>query len=332
MSFRSNRIATHLPPADPVLHLRVLVPAELSAAVLALLGDYPGVAHISLVAGAGIEPRGDVIELEVTREAGDELIEALNELGVDRTGAISVTPVARSLSTGSARAQVETPGNSGDSVIWQQVESHSAEDSSLTGTFLAFLIIATMLAAIGIVEDSPITIVGAMVVGPEFGPLAALSVGLVRRRPRLARQGGIALLIAFPLAMLVTAIGAFLALRAGLFTQAKLDRNAQVEFIYEPGLFSLVVALLAGAAGMLSTTSQKSAALVGVFISVTTVPAAGYVAVAAVLGEWRQVGGSALQLLINLIGIVVAGIITLGIVQWIDSHRADRRGSGRQRR
>ena len=53
----------------------------------------------------------------------------------------------------------------------------------LTGTFVAFMVLATLLAAIGVVTDSPITIVGAMVVGPEFGPLAALAVSLVRRRP-----------------------------------------------------------------------------------------------------------------------------------------------------
>ena len=49
---------------------------------------------------------------------------------------------------------------------------------------------------------------------------------------------------------------------------------------------------------------------------------------ATVFGEWHQVWGSALQLLINLVGIVVAGVITLVIVRWIDVHRAGRRERG----
>ena len=84
-----------------------------------------------------------------------------------------------------------------------------------------------------------------------------------------------------------------------------------MEFIYEVGPFSFIVALLAGAAGMLAMTSAKSASLVGVFISVTTVPAAALAAVALVEGNLAQAGGSALQLLVNLVGIVVAAAAVL---------------------
>jgi uncharacterized membrane protein len=69
--------------------------------------------------------------------------------------------------------------------------------------------------------------------------------------------------------------------------------------------------VLAGAAGMLSMTSAKSAALVGVFISVTTVPAAGYAAVAAILGLWPRVLESVSQLVVNMIGIVLAAAVVL---------------------
>jgi len=84
-----------------------------------------------------------------------------------------------------------------------------------------------------------------------------------------------------------------------------------VDFIFQVGPISFVVALLAGAAGMLSLVSSKSAALVGVFISVTTVPAAGFAAVAAILGDWDVAAKSALQLVVNLVGIVVAGVLVL---------------------
>src|SRR5690349_23364933 len=128
-----------------------------------------------------------------------------------------------------------------------------------------------------------------MVLGPEFGPLAAVAVGIVLRRGDLVRRGLVALAVGFPIAVAATALAAAVFAGLGLFTTADLDAGDQVDFIYSVGWFSLIVALLAGAAGMLALTSAKSASLVGVFISVTTVPAAGYAAVAAVEARWAQV-------------------------------------------
>ena len=69
--------------------------------------------------------------------------------------------------------------------------------------------------------------------------------------------------------------------------------------------------MLAGIAGVLSLTSAKSGALVGVFISVTTVPAAGAIALGLAIGEPGEIGEAAAQLGINLAGILVAALTTL---------------------
>jgi len=119
--------------------------------------------------------------------------------------------------------------------------------------------------------------------------------------------------VGYPVAMAVTLVGALVAEAFGLVTSATLDNLSQVDFVYRVGPFSLVVALLAGAAGMLSLVSSRSPALVGVFISVTTVPAAGYAVVAASLGRWSVATESALQLLLNLAGIVVAAAVVLAV-------------------
>jgi uncharacterized membrane protein len=70
---------------------------------------------------------------------------------------------------------------------------------------------------------------------------------------------------------------------------------------------------VAGAAGVLSLTSAKSGALIGVLISVTTIPAASNIGVAAAYGDWGDAGGAAGQLVLNLAGIVAAGVLTLFI-------------------
>jgi uncharacterized hydrophobic protein (TIGR00271 family) len=86
-------------------------------------------------------------------------------------------------------------------------------------------------------------------------------------------------------------------------------------FIYRPDALSFVVAFLAGVAGMLSLTSAKSGALVGVLISVTTVPAAANVAAGIAYGNANEAAGSAVQLGLNLGGIVLAGTLTLVVQQ-----------------
>ena len=176
------------------------------------------------------------------------------------------------------------------------------------------------------VTDSPVTVVGAMVVGPEFGPLAALAVALVRRgwtspgarrsrcwsasRSRWSSRRSFVL------------VGE----AVGWITLATPRAAHEVDFIFQVGPLSFVVALLAGAAGMLSLVSAKSAALVGVFISVTTVPAAGFAVVAATVGDWDVAAKSAAQLGVNLAGITLAGVLVLWVYLRLTSHhRAVRR-------
>jgi uncharacterized membrane protein len=77
--------------------------------------------------------------------------------------------------------------------------------------------------------------------------------------------------------------------------------------IDNPNLFSLVVAVLAGIVGVVSLTEARAAALIGVFISVTTIPAAADIGLSTAYTNWAEARGSVLQLLLN-----VAVLITIG--------------------
>ncbi len=291
----------------------MISPPESTDEVLAVLAADPGVTHVTLARGGAVEPKGDLVEADVAREAANAVLEDLTALGICHSGGLTLTPVETVLSDAGERAVHEAPGDPSDAVVWEELIAQTHEESSLNATFLAFLTIACLLAAVGVTTDSPVTIVGAMVVGPEFGPLAAFAVALVRRDFRLARRSAVALAVGFPVAMVVTLLATVVWEQVGWITIDGVGSIEQVDFIYQVGPFSLVVALLAGAAGMLSLVTAKSAALVGVFISVTTVPAAGFAVVAATLGEWRVAFLSAGQLAVNMGGIIVAGIIVLAL-------------------
>ncbi|HEX6919241.1 MAG TPA: DUF389 domain-containing protein [Actinomycetes bacterium] len=295
-----------------MLHLRLIVPAEHSEAVDSCLADAPGVTNVVCLRGAAVDPAGDLVICDVARESASAVIEQLRGLGLDRAGSIAVEEVDVSLSRAAREAERRAPGFGTDAVVWEEVEARTTEESTLSVTYLVFMSVAMMIAGVGLLLDQPILIVGAMVVGPEFGPLAGLCVGIVQRRSTEAKRSLAALLAGFPVGMAVTMLFTWGLTAAGLLDRSMLVTDRPMtEFIYKPDALSFVVAFLAGVAGMLSLTSAKSGALVGVLISVTTVPAASNVAVATAYGVFREAAGSALQLGINLGGIALAGTLTL---------------------
>ncbi|GLF97598.1 DUF389 domain-containing protein [Streptomyces yaizuensis] len=304
-----------------MLHLRLIIPSDRTAEVVGLVEGTVGATHVAVVPGAARDPEGgDLVLCDVAREAGDGLLARLRELGIDDCGSIAVENIDLSLSRRADRAEEEAPGEAADAVLWEQLAGATHEESTLSVTYIAFMALATMIAACGVVLDNAILIVGAMAVGPEFGPLAGISTGLVQRSSRLVWRSALALVAGFALAMLVTVGFSEVMVALGLFDTGVLDAaRPNTGFIYQPDAFSFVVAVLAGIAGTLSLTSAKSGALVGVAISVTTVPAAANAAVAFSFQEYRQAWGSTEQLLLNLGGIVLAGTLTLVVqkVLWV---------------
>ncbi|WP_266388011.1 DUF389 domain-containing protein [Streptomyces canus] len=301
-----------------MLHLRLITPAEKTDDVVRLIDKTVGATHLVVMPGAARSPAGDVVMCDVAREAGDELIGELRKLDLDKTGSIAVENIDLSLSDRADKAEDDAPGEGVDAVIWEHLTDATHEESTLSITYLAFITLATMIAACGVVLDNAILIVGAMAVGPEFGPLAAFSTAIVQRHPRLAVRSLNALLVGFAVAMLVTVGFSYFMDSVSLFSAEQLDAlRPNTNFIYRPDWFSFVVAVLAGCAGTLSLTSAKSGALVGVAISVTTVPAAANAAVAFSYNEYKQAWGSTEQLLLNLLGIVLAGTLTLLFQKWL---------------
>ncbi|GAA2511144.1 DUF389 domain-containing protein [Streptomyces longisporus] len=308
-----------------MLHLRLITPSDRTGDVVRLIEKTVGTTHLVVLPGAARNPAGDVVMCDVAREAGDELIGELRALELDRTGSIAVENIDLSLSRRADKAEAEAPGEGADAVLWEHLTDATHEESTLSITYVAFITLATMIAACGVVLDNAILIVGAMAVGPEFGPLAGICTALVQRHPRLALRSVIALLVGFAVAMLVTVGFTYFMDGVDLFTKVRLEaERPNTNFIYRPDAFSFVVAVLAGAAGTLSLTSAKSGALVGVAISVTTVPAAANAAVAFAYDEYRQAWGSTEQLLLNLLGIVLAGTLTLLAQKWLWARQRER--------
>ncbi len=295
-----------------MLHLRIIVPTTSSSAALDVLETSPAVSGLAVLSGAARDPIGDVIICDVAREGANTVLADLRELGIAESGSITIEGGSVTLSDSADRASQRVPGLGVDAVVWDEIKQRTGQETRLSAVYLGLLSIATIIASIGVLLDQQILIVGAMVVGPEFGPLAALCVGLVQRHTSMVRRSATALVVGFPVAMAITVVTTWLFTALGVVNKGMLLADRPLtDFIWRPDALSWIVGMLAGIAGMLSVTSARSGALIGVLISVTTVPAAANAAVAVAYGVPSEAFGSALQLVINLAAIITAGLLTL---------------------
>ena len=137
-----------------------------------------------------------------------------------------------------------------DAVVWEEVEARTSETTELGGNFLAFMVLACLIGSVGIFTGSPILIIGAMVVGPEFGPLAGLCVAIVERRRDVALRSLTALGVGFPIGITAAFLFTLICVATGLVdSDFKSVDNPLTQFIAKPDAFSVIVACFAGAAG-----------------------------------------------------------------------------------
>jgi uncharacterized hydrophobic protein (TIGR00271 family) len=283
--------------------------------VAELLDDVEGVSRVRLVAAT--RAGHSVVSAAVRPRSVDRLLDRLRELGVPDSG---ITLMRVDVVGRAATGQVET------SLVWEDVLGMAWLYSRPIARYLAFMVVAGVIGAYGVIDRNGILIVGAMAVSPDLLPIAAAAVGVVGRRAGLAARA---------LATLVVGLAAA-SVAAGLctFAQNQLDLIPSGFNLEEAGVLgslvsvndeTIVVALVAGVAGMLALETRASSG-VGVAISVTTIPAAAYLGVAAGLGELAKATGALGVLGVNVAMLVVGASATLALQRALMSRAVSRRG------
>jgi len=290
-----------------MLHVRVVSPAALTGRLADVLAAAPGVQNLVVQAGAASRPDGDAVQFDMHDEAANPVFRDLRGLGLDRGGAICVERVDATL-TDRARATAHGALVSERVPVWELVEATIRAGAAYSPSFYILLVIAGLIGAVGILTNSQILIVGAMVVGPEYSAIIATALGISNRDRGLVRDGLLALFWGFLAAIVVTLLFGLAVRWAGNAPASFLHGTRPVSnLINTPNVYSVIVAILAGLVGVVSLTEARANALIGVFISVTTIPAAADVGVSLAFSSWREARGSALQLLLNIVLLIAVG-------------------------
>ena len=165
-----------------MVHLRIVAVGGKTDAVLEVLERSDSVCNVIVLDGAARKPAGDVVLCDVAREDASVIVEELRDLDIPREGSIALDHVDTQISDAADRAEKHAPGHALRRGRVGGRESRTEELTELSLSYLAFMVLAMMIAAVAIVIDQPILVVGAMVVGPEFGPLAGICVAVVEAK------------------------------------------------------------------------------------------------------------------------------------------------------
>ncbi len=313
-----------------MLRVRVMSPAETTGRLLRVLTAEPGVRNVVVWRGDARRPDGDAVEFDVRRGAANAVFGFLRSQGLDRPGAVTVGQADVVLAAprdpvgdvGSPRREI-TP-------VWELVDATIRAQAVYAPSFFVLLTIAGLIAAVGILTNSQILIVAAMVVGPEYSAIIAVALAIARRHRVGVRDGLVALSAGFAAAIIVTYLFTLAIHAAGLTPDQFVGGVRPVaSLIAVPNAFSVIIAILAGIVGVVSLTESRANTLIGVFISITTIPAAAGVGVFAALGSWHSALGSTEQLLLNVVLLMAVGAAGLRLQRLI-WHRSTTRAADRQ--
>jgi uncharacterized hydrophobic protein (TIGR00271 family) len=282
-----------------MLHLRIFGPAGTMAEVGRGLDAGGAVRHLALA--PGVRPGHVLLTAEVSAEAADEVLDFLRRHGVAQED----IALARLDEIGPVE-----PGGFGTALIWADVVGQARRNARAVSRYLVFMAVAGVIAAFGVIENNSTLIVGAMAVSPDTLPIAAACVGIVSRRGRLARRAVVTLAVGLAVTCLsAISLTIFLDL-LDLLPSGFVVGDSSLSGLAKVNSATVGVALAAGVAGMLAFETRASSA-VGVAISVTTIPAAAYLGVAAGVGESDKAWGALAVLGVNVALLLLSGTATL---------------------
>ncbi len=309
-------------------HIRLGSPTDATSRIVQILGESTGAVNVTVMPGAARFPDGDMVECDLTPEVAGQVIHELRELGPRQRGAISVERADAAVIR--THREMIKPMQSDREIapVWEVVDATIRANAVYPVSFFLLLVAAGLLAAVGILTNSQILIVAAMVVGPEYSAILGAALGVTERSPRPVRRGLAALGAGFSLAIVASLVFS-LAIRftVGAPHDYRIGILPVAQLISRPDLYSLVVAFIAGVVGVVSILQARTSALIGVFISVTTIPAAADMGVSAAFGHWSETLGAAEQLVLNVVILLVVGVATLILQRRFWAARAARSGA-----
>jgi uncharacterized hydrophobic protein (TIGR00271 family) len=309
-----------------VFHIHLVSRTESTPRILDVLAATHGAVNVTVLTGSARFPDGDVIECDLTPEVASEVIGELRAFGPRQRGPITVDKRDTAVIRSHREMQKPMVSDHETAPVWDVVDATIRSNATYPISFYLLLVSAGLIAAVGLLTNSQILIVAAMVVGPEYNAILGAALGVTERNRRPVRRGLTALFLGFAVAVLATWLFSLAIRWSGQAPRDYLLGFRPVsDLISKPNVYSVIVAVIAGVVGVVSILQSRASALIGVFISVTTIPAAAAMGLSAAFGQWHETWDATQQLLLNVAILLAVGVVTLIAQRWLWTGRVGRR-------
>lgn len=298
--------------------LQLVTPPEWTDDVITRVRGMDGVVGVNVQRGASVEPPGDVVQVQATDLAAEQVLQLVPQLGLaDRVSVVVSEP--RSMIAPNHRRAVDTAANES---TWDDVAAQLRKITNPRPNFFALMALSGAVAGIGLSTDALHLVIGAMVLAPGFEPLlrAPLAALVPGTGARMAVQGVLATAGGY-LALGLGAAVALLALAAVSPPQPPLDARALVGYWSATTPSAVLVSLFAGAAGAHVVTIGRPVLTAGAMIALALVPSFAIVGMAVVSGDWSLALAAAGRWGTDVVLVTLAGIGVFTAKQVL-SHRA----------
>ena len=172
--------------------------------------------------------------------------------------------------------------------LYHLVEGGVRTDSN----FILLVFLSTVVASVGLEQDSVAILIGAMVIAPLLGPNVAFAFAAAIGDRMLMLSASKSGVLGVVLSVLVAAVLAYLI--APNIASHELLARTSVDYA------GIALALASGAAAALSVTTGLSSTLVGVMVAVALLPPAATLGIMLAAGHMGLAGGAAMLLVANI--------------------------------
>ena len=305
-----------MPPGSLTADVRLLqitIPAGKRETLLSTLDD-EGIDYLVSDETSGREFDA-IAYIPLPTNAVESVLEQLREVGLDEDAYVVVLDANTVVSRRFTKLQEEYDE---DRIARDELVAAASELVPSTNTYILMTIVSALIATAGLLLDSPAVVVGSMVIAPLVGPATSASIGTVVSEQRMFIRGiylqGMGLL----LAIIAAFAFAFVVRNVNLIPPiTDITTVPEIRERVAPDFLSLVIAIGAGVAGIVSLTTGVSTALVGVMIAVALIPPAATVGIGLAWGAPLVTLGSGVLVLVNVLSINLAAMVVL----WYSGYR-----------
>ncbi len=299
--------------------VQITIPSGKRETLLSTLDD-EGVDYVVADETSGREYSG-IVHIPLPTNAVEPVLDSLREAGLDDSSYTVVMEASTVVSRKFEQLEEEYADVKDEDQIARDELVASADSlAPSTRTYIIMTVVSALIATAGLLLDSPAVVVGSMVIAPLVGPAMAASVGTVVNDREMFARGVRLQIVGLLLAIGTAFVFAFAVREINLIPPlADVTAIPEVRERVAPDFLSLIIAIGAGIAGIVSLTTGVSAALVGVMISVALIPPAATVGIGLAWGQPMVSLSSVVLVLVNVLSINLAALVVL----WYSGYRPE---------